>query len=447
MRGRTGRGGRGLAPAILLVAGAAISLAILIDGRFGKAERAPRSELVIRRAHRIAGEVSRLRGLTPRAPLCFRLVSQAGMLDRVRARVRSEYRPDEIAREGQLLAMLGLIDRPDGYERRVYALLERNLTGFYDLGERCVLLPSWLDWEDQVGTVVHETTHALQDQHFDLDALLRHVPGESDRQGAASAIVEGDATALSLAFLEGGEWHRSARIRAFRRGQFEPAPSRRPDPLRDHLNRTLTFTYADGLSFTARRYRHGGWAAVDAQLRDPPRSTEAVLHPERSAAALVPVSIRIGPIRRLEPGSRRVFEETLGELMLRSLLERWLPRAEASAAVGGWGGDRAVVFEARSRPGSQALLVSTMWDVDEGDEDRAATRFAAALIRALARRHGGPVRSQRGVTVIRGAGARCAAVSRSGRTVVYLENIPCGIAADLAGEVSGATRHEAPSAP
>ncbi|MGQ0823878.1 MAG: hypothetical protein ACT4OX_02415 [Actinomycetota bacterium] len=48
------------------------------------------------------------------------------------------------------------------------------------------------------GTIVHELTHVLQDQHFDLEALYESA---GDRSAGLAALVEGDATNVEAAWV------------------------------------------------------------------------------------------------------------------------------------------------------------------------------------------------------------------------------------------------------
>jgi hypothetical protein len=96
-----------------------------------------------------------------------------------------------------------------------------------------------------------------------------------------------------------------------------------------------------------------------------------VLHPDRYFAAEPPR--RVTPAIAGPPGSWLLCEGTLGELLLRTLVE---PGAEAAAE--GWGGDTYRLYEASSR----TLLV---WR-SEWDSPRDAREFADALRARFARR-------------------------------------------------------------
>ena len=52
-------------------------------------------------------------------------------------------------------------------------------------------------------TLVHELTHVLQDQHFDLEAKTKEVEDDSAASSASDALVEGDARRIE------SEWRNS----------------------------------------------------------------------------------------------------------------------------------------------------------------------------------------------------------------------------------------------
>ena len=49
-------------------------------------------------------------------------------------------------------------------------------------------------------TLAHEIVHALQDQHFDLQQVHKDIQGDWDRDDAYTSLIEGDATALMVAY-------------------------------------------------------------------------------------------------------------------------------------------------------------------------------------------------------------------------------------------------------
>ena len=426
---------RGIANSGLYLGILGIVISLTLSGA-GWAERATLPPDIAVRARRISREVSAIRGLALREPLCVRVGSKNALSTVLRQRVRSEYGGEELLREGQLLGLLGLVENPDTYEEQVYALLESGMSGFYEPGERCLYLANWIAPDELTATLYHESAHALQDQHFDLQELLRHVSSESDRAQAVAAVTEGDATAVEIAATSERPWTSpiwpreiGSSVLAFFLEQGMQGPGRQ---LKAHLGRTFAFSYGDGLSLVQRRFWDGGWEEVDALLREPPISTEAVLHPESARASLVPVEVRLSRPPSLEGTCRLVHQDTLGELVLRSMLDRWLPTPLATSAVEGWGGDRALLFEGCTTPGQRTLVVATTWD-----EVAASERFANALEGALELRHGDPPEGRGSAQMFPNGNGLCSLLSRAGSTVVYLESTSCTTGQAVLAEIHG----------
>jgi hypothetical protein len=123
--------------------------------------------------------------------------------------------------------------------------------------------------------------------------------------------------------------------------------------------------YLAGLSFVRHLEREGGWAAIREAWRQPPRSTEQVLHPEKYAGREEPKLVELGP-GAVPPGGRLLAEGVLGEVLVRTLLDG------DEAAAAGWGGDRYAVWDV----GARTLLVwRSLWD---SEPDR--REFGRALV-------------------------------------------------------------------
>lgn len=414
-------------------------LVVLAVQRVGTAQTG-RGASLLARARQISLEVSQQRGLPQQRPICHRLASKAEMVELVRSRVRSQYSAGELVREGQLLELLGLIESQGSYEQRVYRMLGDGASGIYDPVGECLYLASWLPWEEQVDTLYHETVHALQDQHFDLEQLLLHRPGESDRLAAASAITEGDATAVTLMMrsdVGAAAMISSEQVRELRSALLAPLPGAPQGGLGEYVRHMLAFSYADGLRRVQSAYAQGNWRSVNGLLSRPPASTEEVLHPERAAAGDRIVEVSLSRPEELPVSCRVVHRDTLGELMLKTVLDRHLSSADAAASVSGWGGDQAIVLDGCPEAGHRTLILATVWDEERGASTAAAERFFSGLTRSLQGRHGRqPIPSRGGVTMTFELGrGRCSIAARRGGAVVYVEGIGCSSGAQLEDEL------------
>ena len=122
----------------------------------------------------------------------------------------------------------------------------------------------------------------------------------------------------------------------------------------------MLFPYQEGLRFVRALYQQGGWDAVNRAYRDPPDSTEQVLHPERYLGDRDrPQAVEVADLSgRLGGGWRSGVELSFGELDARLLLQGELAVTAAGAAAAGWDGGRLRSFQ---RAGAPPAL-RTVWD-------------------------------------------------------------------------------------
>ena len=222
------------------------------------------------------------------------------------------------------------------------------------------------DKDENKTVIAHELTHALADQHYDLDALQKSVKKDDDRSLALSALIEGEAT---LAMFGAGmsdwngeqivalpaenlEWtfNLMAPFMAFMGGgqSIRNAP-----PI---ISESMTFPYLRGMVFCAKLANIGGWAAIDQVYRDPPLSTEQILHPEKYRVKPdYPMSIELGTLAPGE-GWKEAGRNVLGEMQLAILLKKH----GGKDAAAGWDGDRYAVFEGPTA--KLGLVWVSTWD-------------------------------------------------------------------------------------
>ncbi|HEX2041190.1 MAG TPA: hypothetical protein VHF24_01025, partial [Acidimicrobiales bacterium] len=198
-----------------------------------------------------------------------------------------------------------------------------RILGFYD-PEREVLLVRGSRATPAVRRVlVHELTHALDDQRFGLDR-----PELDERDDEASvafqALVEGDAVRIESRYFASlsPEDRRQAEI------DGDPPDASTSAAVPRVFEALLAFPYEAGEALVNALLAAGGPPRLDAALVDPPVSTEAVLHPERYLAGEQPKAVA-DP----EPGGDPVDGGVLGELILRLLLQSSADRATAAPAA------------------------------------------------------------------------------------------------------------------
>ena len=279
--------------------------------------------------------VERERGLSFERPVEVRLASDEqfeSALRRLRREERgSDGEEDERTFVG-LFRALGLVDE-DFDPAAIEESSDERILGFYDPARERLFVRGTGVTPAVRRVLVHELTHALDDQHFGLD---RPDLDQRDDESAVAfqALVEGDAARVESSFFASlpTEERRQADI------EVEPS-SPTAGPLPRVFEALLAFPYVAGESFVDALWENGGAPRLDAAFADPPDSTEAVLHPERFLAGE-----GARPVADPPADGRSVDEGVLGELVLRLVLQSALDRPAAARAADGWGGDRYVAW-------------------------------------------------------------------------------------------------------
>jgi hypothetical protein len=329
---------------------------------------------VLALADQVLEEVSRLRGLPSKSPFSRQIHDEATLRGHIAERLRIEYPGDRLQREQRLLVALGLLPAGCDLEKEVGDLYASQTAGYYDPERRTLYLSDRLEEPLLRPTLVHEITHALQDQHFRIERLIGRGRADDDARMAGMALVEGDATAVMLAGLmpQGAHeaWVETARL--FGGGLFETiAASLSPGAPR-FLVEVLSFPYKNGAPFVGALYASGGWEAVSGAYARPPASTEQILHPERYAPVPdEPTAVGISAFPGRLAGLPRHYDLVLGEFVTRLVLGTRLDADAAARAAEGWDGDRVALY---AGDGGELLVWLSAWD-----SEQEAAEFAAAL--------------------------------------------------------------------
>jgi hypothetical protein len=233
----------------------------------------------------------------------------------------------------------------------------------------------------------HELTHAVTDQHFDLTRADKLDAGDADDQATAySGLVEGDAT-LMMQLYHDQVLSPAERAAADRAGAAEQSP--KLDAAPPAIRESLLFPYAAGAAFVRALYERGGWAAVDHAYRDPPTSTEQLLHPEKYLGLRdVPQKVSVPDLAgALGRGWRQGARIEWGEFDVRLLLEANFQVTTAERVAAGWDGGELRSFQ---RGKGTALVLRTVWD-----SPAEAAQYCTATARWATVRLGQPVAANR----------------------------------------------------
>jgi hypothetical protein len=318
-----------------------------------------------------------LRGLEPKGPIQKGVKDKAEITRYLNERVRAEYAEGKVEKEARVLRKLGFIPESMDYRAFVIKLLTEQIGGYYDPDKRTFFIASWLSSEEQKPVMIHELTHALQDQHFDVAGILKEdrSMGNDDRILSHQAVMEGDGMVVMLQyFLEPLKRHFSQLLdlSAIMQAQmtttqlqfpvFKEAPS--------FLRETLLFPYGYGASFLQYAWRQSpSWQSVNKIYSDMPVSTEQIMHPEKyfgerdapKPAHAEELAARLGPNWKVSD------KNVLGEFTLGLLMSLHLTEERSRRAASGWGGDQVLLLE--NDEGKDAVLIGTVWDT-AGDAEK-----------------------------------------------------------------------------
>lgn len=338
----------------------------------------------------IKAEVEKLRGLAFLRPVQVRLTDNRGFLEYVKKRQELSMSPGRIERDETVAKLLGLIAPDLDLVATFEKFVAEQVGGFYDPStDTFFLMESFTGGIAKV-ILAHELTHALDDQHFDIDGTLEKLGEDSDATFAYHAVVEGSGTAtmnrwtlqkLGEKALDTTDLTAASTLGS--KGLSEAPP---------YIWKPLIAAYLRGEGFLVRTagmniaMKAAENEDVRRAFKDPPRSSEQILHPEKywdEARRDEPRQVRFD-VAGLSPEWKVLGEDTLGELVL-ALVAAPLDRKGFDAAnplailglrytneaAEGWGGDRVVLL---AKGDLRCIDFVTVWDRPED-----AREFEAAL--------------------------------------------------------------------
>lgn len=278
--------------------------------------------------------VQQERGLAFQHPVKVTLLSDGDFRERLKSEEEedSEEAKEELQTTQRVLEGLGLLEKGIDLEKTLESLFGAAVAGFYDSESDDLVVRGEELTPGVRATLVHELTHALQDQHFDIDRK-----DLDDRDDEASSgltgVVEGDAVRIEELYT------RSLPLREQKEAERESAKiggGIDPD-IPPVLLQLVAFPYLVGPAFTRAIVRAGGQPRLDQAFREPPVTSEQLLHPEVFLRGEGPVAVDPPA-----PDGEKIDEGVLGELGL--LLVFAASGTAGQAAARGWGGDRYVAW-------------------------------------------------------------------------------------------------------
>ncbi|ELY64687.1 Hvo_1808 family surface protein [Natrinema versiforme] len=220
--------------------------------------------------YRSMARIEVVRGLKYDRDVSLEVIDRAEFRDRQRAGTENAS-----AFENELWRGAFLIDGETDVNQAFDDLYGDSVQGYY-VNDRIVIVAE--DADDiriDRRTLVHELTHALQDQHFGIGRQSETIDGLRAENG----LLEGEATVVPERYDRrcGDEWQCLSDTQP-------PAASGEAlaqRPFNVGLFLSIYVPYAEGPPFVTDLTHRGGWDAVDRAHEEPPQSTAQLIHPDR----------------------------------------------------------------------------------------------------------------------------------------------------------------------
>ncbi len=254
--------------------------------------------------------------------------------------------PDiKLANEEKLFKKIGVIPRDYNYKEEIVKLYTSQLAGYYEPVSEYYVMAGWMPEMMQMPIAVHELTHALQDQYYNLDKFLDPENSTSDESLARSAVVEGDATVVMYDYFNQQSGlprlaeQADVRSLVFQAvassnmiGGFKEAPR--------SMQAFLLFPYTSGLNFSHYFLRREGYSGLNKIFNRIPKTTQEILHPEHYQADHKFLPLGVNDLKKyFELENLQVtYQDRLGEFILSTLIN-----LEDERLATAWVNDLAVI--------------------------------------------------------------------------------------------------------
>lgn len=327
-------------------------------------------------------EVEKIRGLKFKEEIKFEYISQKQVSNILNKELSRQYTEKKLENYETALKVFGLIPKKSNLKDLVQNLMNSQVAGIYDNKSKKMYiletskelnndeffkLSSAFNLDDIM--IVHELTHALTDQNFNLEKSLKLDNFENeDKQIAGLSVAEGDAILVMVRYLL--KTMNVPEISLFNfedfmgdsnfYGQFlgETIPR--------YLRETLIFPYTSGLKFVSFISKGEDFKKIDLLYLKTPASTEEVIHPEKYINQNdKPIETKINWFDLKKKGaSEKIWEGTWGELGTKIILQEWkVNEKKAILFSEGWGGDRYIVY--KNYIGEFLFFWKTIWDSEK----------------------------------------------------------------------------------
>jgi hypothetical protein len=314
--------------------------------------------------------VERERGLRFRHPVETDFLADAAFNRRVGG--TQKLSADDVAQLHQyegIFRALGLVSGNVDLRKATEQLDREEIIGLYDPRTRHVYVRGDHITLSMQPTIVHELTHALQAQHFDIDPHI----DSSSAQTAFRSLVEADAMRVEDAYVHSLSRSDQDEIDKDEQAQAKDVDLTNVPPI---LTELFSFPYVLGPAFVTALDHDGGIARINHAFHDRPTTEQQIAEPSQYLRGIHPVKVAEPSLRA---GETKVGDtDDFGMISLLLVLGQRVPFATSWDAVKDWRGDSSVTYRAN---GLDCIRIR----VEMGSTNTADRLTAALRTWALAR--------------------------------------------------------------
>jgi hypothetical protein len=262
-----------------------------------------------------------------------------------------------------LLKQFGLLEQEYTLKDVLLGSQYDSVYGFYKPKNKHIVLIEGTNKAIAADTLFHELVHSAQDGTIDLEKYYTQYGNNHDSSLAASALVEGQATAVPILVQIEQNLQDKTTVEILQPfiDQMDNDFFGMEREEKDFLTDLNTFPYFFGLRFVLQRYVTDKSNFVGMFDRVP-ISTEQILHPKKFEVNEKPIATKlqkkISSISKL-PDVTLMLDTTLGEFFISQLFHDVLEPDIVNAASSGWGGDLVLVLQSDK---GLFLIWDTVWD-------------------------------------------------------------------------------------
>lgn len=283
-----------------------------------------------------------------------RLITRAEVEKYVLSRFHDSKDVKNMQRQEIVLKKFGLLDRDFQLEPFLVSLLTEQVAGYYDNKTKTVNLLDWVTPDEQRPVIAHELTHALQDQHTDLekwepgepDTVPKNVTEDNQRLAsdeedtAKDAVLEGQAMAVYLDYSMRSSGKSLITVPNISDNldatDSSPVMAKAPRLLQE----SLLFPYRYGLTFEQTLMKDKGRAYAFAGVLDrPPTSSFEIMNPQFYEQGKAAPLLRMPDVHDVLNADYKPYDiGVMGELDVHILTGLFGGDDEAAALTPQWNG-------------------------------------------------------------------------------------------------------------